>query len=119
MAQLVPTNERPPLALSPTANPKQLTDVRESVDNNLLRNPFCRRVRCHVDPCELSPSQLDDDQNRRFEARHSRMPRCIKWDTKIRPSETGHQNPTSVVLFRQFGQALSSGREKSSMRISI
>jgi hypothetical protein len=28
------------------------------------------------------------------------MARCIKRDTKIWPSETGHQNPTSVVTSR-------------------
>src|ERR1700730_4858770 len=30
--------------------------------SNLLRDPFGRRVRCHVDPDELSPSQADNDQ---------------------------------------------------------
>src|SRR5262249_2704898 len=29
----------------------------------LLRDPFCRRVRCHIDPDKLSASQPDNDQN--------------------------------------------------------
>jgi hypothetical protein len=29
----------------------------------LLRDPFCRRVRCHIDPDKLPPSQPDNDQN--------------------------------------------------------
>ena len=31
--------------------------------NNLLPDPFCRRVRGHIDPDKLSPSQPDNDQN--------------------------------------------------------
>jgi len=31
--------------------------------NNLLPDPFCRRVRGHIDPHKLSPSQPDNDQN--------------------------------------------------------
>jgi hypothetical protein len=31
--------------------------------NDLLRDPFCRRVRCHVDPDKLSPNQPDNNQN--------------------------------------------------------
>src|ERR1700730_524890 len=30
--------------------------------SNLLRDPFGRRVRCHVDPDKLSPRQADNDQ---------------------------------------------------------
>jgi hypothetical protein len=30
--------------------------------NNLLPDPFCRRVRGHIDPDKLSPSQPDNDQ---------------------------------------------------------
>src|SRR5215831_10761026 len=29
----------------------------------LLRDPFCRRVRGYIEPDKLSPSQLDNDQN--------------------------------------------------------
>jgi hypothetical protein len=29
----------------------------------LLRDPFCRRVRGHIDPDKLAPSQPDNDQN--------------------------------------------------------
>jgi hypothetical protein len=30
--------------------------------SNLLRDPFGRRVRCHVNPDKLSPNQPDNDQ---------------------------------------------------------
>jgi hypothetical protein len=29
----------------------------------LLRDPFCRRVRCHIEPDKLAPSQADNDQD--------------------------------------------------------
>jgi len=29
----------------------------------LLRNPFCRRVRCRIDPDKLASSQPNNDQN--------------------------------------------------------
>ena len=29
----------------------------------LLRDPFCRRVRCHIDPDKLSSSQPNNDQS--------------------------------------------------------
>jgi len=31
--------------------------------SNLLRDPFCRRVRGHIDPDKLSPGQPDNDQD--------------------------------------------------------
>ena len=29
---------------------------------DLLRDPFCRRMRCHIDPHRLSPSQPNNDE---------------------------------------------------------
>jgi hypothetical protein len=37
----------------------------------LLLDPFCRRVRCHIDPDKLSPSQPDNDQNVELEMKFS------------------------------------------------
>jgi hypothetical protein len=75
----------------------------------LLRDPFCRRVRCHIDKGKLSPSQPDNDQNVELDKANGRNHEQIH-GRDVRHMIAQERAPALTRRLASLGHVLGDGR---------